>query len=146
MAQAARNIERSYNRSAASARRPELEVRTTPELSWTALPIFRCVIVLIIAVAVVCGIRVWFTAATAQAVIASDEVEIALEEAYTTGSDLEVQASTLVKPSRIQSGAEKLGMTIGGSASFIDGESVIADYSTPSTLSEALTKIGSSSK
>lgn len=71
---------------------------------------FKAIIAVIAVLAVVCGVRVWFSVSTVQALASTNAIQEQIEEARAAGNDLEIQHSVLANPTRIQKQAKNLGM------------------------------------
>lgn len=71
---------------------------------------FKAIIAVIAVLAVVCGVRVWLSVSTVQALASTNTIQEQIEEARAAGNDLEIQHSVLANPTRIQKQAKNLGM------------------------------------
>lgn len=130
MAQAARTY---YGYSASSAvpkrstRTPQRpDVRVIPgrnqdhrTLNPQLVTAFKLAIALLMVMAVVCGIRVWFSVSTVQALENIEALESSIDNAYATGHELEIKHAVLASPERIQTQAKKLGMGPASKTTFI---------------------------
>ena len=131
MAQAARTY--SYYDSAAPKRAPRgdtrPDVRVQPGtrsenpalkgLSPQVITLFKAVIALVVAVALVCGVRVMFSAATVDALATNQQLESQLEDAQETGTELEIQRSILTSSERIKKKAKALGMVSASDVTYL---------------------------
>lgn len=72
---------------------------------------FSLFVAILLVLTVVCGVRVFLSVATVQALQSSATVQEQIEEARATGNDMEIRHSVLAKPARIQKEAAKLGMS-----------------------------------
>lgn len=96
-------------------REPELRVlrgrgaHATP-LNPQLVTLAKIGAVVLAVVALVCCVRVAFTAATVTSSISSDRLSAQISEVRSTTGDLEVRQSMLANPSNVQRQAEGLGM------------------------------------
>ena len=131
MAQAARTY--SYYDSAAPKRAPRgntrPDVRVQPGtrsenpalkgLSPQVITLFKAVIAIVVAAALVCGVRVMFSAATVDALATNQQLESQLEDAQETGTELEIQRSILTSSERIKKKAKALGMVSASDVTYL---------------------------
>lgn len=132
--------------SAARAYMPERRQREVPAPSFEVLPgrgedaarrsglspqavfAFKIVIAVAVFLGIVCGVRVWLTAATVGVLMDTQTLTASVSEARALGSELEVQQSILANPTRIQSVAsEDLGMGPASQVAYLDVSSAKAD-------------------
>ena len=139
MAQAARNLERDYTYRSARATKENLKViRNDGKAASRARAVFALAIVLILSFALICAVRVWFSANTAQALIDTETLTAELESARTEEATLEVQTSTLSNPTRIKEKASKLGMIQTGEVTYVNGTQMLEDAAAPATVFETV--------
>lgn len=131
MAQAARTY--SYYDSAAPKRAPRgntrPDVRVQPGtrsenpalkgLPPQVITLFKAVIAIVVAAALVCGVRVMFSAATVDALATNQQLESQLEDAQETGTELEIQRSILTSSERIKKKAKALGMVSASDVTYL---------------------------
>lgn len=80
-------------------------------LSLSVVRGFKSIIVIAIALAAVCGIRVWMSVSTVQALQATNTIQTQIEDARADGNELEIEHSVLANPTRIQKQAKNMGMS-----------------------------------
>lgn len=126
MAQAARQYYsyRGYAdqaaRSASPGRAPRPDVQVIPgtrssnpalqSISPEFARAFKLVLVVIVALAIVCSLRVWLSAATVSMLDSVNALESTITSAQATKNELEIQHSILSSSTRIEEEAAKIGM------------------------------------
>lgn len=116
-------------------------------LSPSAVSAFKAVIVVAVLLALVCGVRVMFSAATVDALETNQELESELETAQDEGDELEIQHSILTSSERIKEKAEALGMTSASDVTYLTveyEESYVTNDDGTISLSKTLAAIESS--
>lgn len=126
MAQAARQYYsyRGYAgqaaRSVAPERAPRPDVQVIPgtrtdnpafrSISLEFARAFKLALVAVVALAIICTLRVWLSAATVGTLDSVNALESTLSSARATTSELEIQHSILSSSTRIEDEAAKIGM------------------------------------
>lgn len=72
---------------------------------------FKFAMVAVAALALVCGLRVFLSVSTVQALENSAALQTQIEEARATGNDLEITHAVLSNPTSVQKKASRLGMS-----------------------------------
>ena len=91
-------------------------------LAPSALGLFKAALALILFLALVCGVRVWFTVATVDEMLTQDHLTMDIQEAREQGAALEVQQTSLTNPETIKAKARELGMGASSDAAYFDME------------------------
>lgn len=112
------------------------------KLPAQAVTAFKLLVAVVFVFSIVCGVRIALSAATVEALTVNSDLEVELEEAVETGSELEIQRSILTSSDRIQKKARALGMT---SAADVEYLTVDVDDGTPS-ISKAIASAKRSAK
>lgn len=71
---------------------------------------FKLVLIAIVALAIVCSLRVWLSAATVSMLDSVNSLESTISSAQATKNELEIQHSILSSSTRIEEEAAKIGM------------------------------------
>ncbi len=80
-------------------------------LSLGVVRSFKSIIVFAVCLLAVCGVRVWMSVSTVQALQASSNIQTQIEDARAAGNELEIEHSVLANPTRIQKQAKSMGMS-----------------------------------
>lgn len=80
-------------------------------LSPVAIRGFKFALAALVALALICSVRVFLSVSTVQALEASASLQTQIEEARAAGNDLEIRHAVLSNPSSIQKKATRLGMS-----------------------------------
>lgn len=80
---------------------------------------FKLVIVIIVAFAAICALRVWMSTATVSMLDNVSSLEVSLSSARATTNELEIQHSILSSSTRIEEEAAKIGMVAPGNVEYL---------------------------